>query len=226
MMGRMPRGGLEIRGPADGLLDDELLLTTRGATAADVTWKARLRDDDGRVWRAVAPTAGLLSGAWEPARRSGPPLAALRSLRPVAIDVRVEAADGRTASRTVTRRLLGEGVQRRRWRNASGVVLHLPAQHEPVATVIVHGDDDAPLLAAALLASRGVLALLVPRDGADAAAAELRSVPRAGEVAAIVDDLLPPGVPAVGQDIDDRARAWDQLLTGLGAVPARQRSDG
>src|SRR6478752_1658970 len=108
---------LELRGATDGLLLDEpWRLEVRGAGAAPLTWRARIRDDDGRVWRAEAGRPEDLAGAWSPAKRPAPgPVAALRSLRPVSVDVRAETADGRAAARTVTRRLVADGVRRRRW---------------------------------------------------------------------------------------------------------------
>src|SRR3954454_6145851 len=86
---------LEIRGAAPGLLDDPLLLEVGGAPAGSaLLWRARLRDDDGFVWRAEAPAADALAGAWAPAKPSAGAVAALRSLRAVDLDVRVEAPDG------------------------------------------------------------------------------------------------------------------------------------
>ena len=55
----LSHGALEISGASDGLLDDDLVLRVRGAgPEAEVTWRARFRDDDGRVWRAAASRAG------------------------------------------------------------------------------------------------------------------------------------------------------------------------
>src|SRR5690349_12785211 len=104
-MAAVVNGSLEISGMPDGLIDDDLLLRVRGA-GPDValTWRARLRDDDGRVWRASAARAEELASRWVPAKEGTGAIAALRSLRPVAIDVRAEAPDGRAAARTVTRR--------------------------------------------------------------------------------------------------------------------------
>src|SRR4051812_45401198 len=120
---------LEIRGAAPGLLDDPLLLEVGGAPAgAALTWRARLRDDDGFVWRAEATRPEELLTAWAPAKpQSAGPVAALRSLRPVAVDVRVEAPDGAASSRTVTRTLLAAGVKVRRWREGVTGSLHRPA---------------------------------------------------------------------------------------------------
>lgn len=219
-------GALEIRGPADGLLDDPLALRARGAgPGAALRWRARLRDDDHRVWRAEAARAEDLAVAWAPAKAAPTgPIAALRSLRPVAIEVRVEADDGRTATRTVRRRLVGEGVRVRRWREPFAATLHRPAG-DPAATVRVDasaGDDALAVatVAAALLASRGVLVLvLAPARGAAAtpadAAAALAAVPGAGEPVSI-DPPVPPGVPATSPG---PAGDWDALLARLGARP-------
>jgi len=220
-------GALEIRGPGDGLLDDPLALHARGAGPdAVLRWRARLRDDDHRVWRAEAARAEDLAGAWAPAKAAPTgPVAALRSLRPVAIEVRVEAADGRAATRTLRRRLVGEGVRVRRWREPFPATLLRPAG-QPAATALVDARTGADALAvatvaAALLASRGVLVLvLAPGRGtasatpADAAAA-LAAVPGAGDPVAI-DPPLPPGVPATNPC---SAEDWDALLTRLGARP-------
>jgi hypothetical protein len=90
---------LEIRGVRAGLLLDEpLLLSSAGD---DLLWRARYRDDDMRVWRAAAGRAEDLLAALGPAKPSSGPIAALASLRPVQIDVRVEAPDGRAAGRRV-----------------------------------------------------------------------------------------------------------------------------
>ncbi len=225
-------GALEIRGPADGLLDDPLALRARGTgPGATLRWRARLRDDDGRVWRAEAARAEELAGAWAPAKAApAGPAAALRSLRPVAIEVRVDAADGRGASRTVRRRLLGEGVTVRRWRApAPAATLYRPAPGAPpAATALLDATAggavlDRAVLAAALLASRGVLALVVappprgtaPAQALAAAAALLEAVPGAGAPTP-VDPPLPPGVPALAPDPPG---AWDALLARLGARP-------
>ena len=87
---------LELRGATDGeLLDEPWRVVARGAGGGPLTWRARIRDDDGRVWRAEATSPQGLAGAWAPAKRPAPgPVAALRSLRPVAIDLRAETADG------------------------------------------------------------------------------------------------------------------------------------
>lgn len=266
-------GALEIRGPALGLLDDPLEMQGRGlgGITNGVQWRGRLRDDDGRVWRAVAPWPQQLAARWAPAKSSARDVAALQSLRPVSLDLRVEAADGRTATRTFTRRLLGDGVRVRRWREGLAATLYLPAADAPRpagasdtaaagarATVTAGSSDPASTapgptaavvldatagedaavavaLAAALLASRGVLAFAVaaPRAGAPddpapllATAAELLAqIPAAADAPGGVQILpaplpLPPGVPSqIREDFTRRSAAWDELLARLGARP-------
>lgn len=265
---------LEPREPASGLLDEPFRMHARGAGGEDglpLTWRARLRDDEGRVWRASAERAAELPAAWAPAKASTGPLAGLQSLRPVAIDVRVESDDdGRVASRTVTRKLLADGVRVRRWRAGLAATLHLPAAATPCAVVVLDatggagatGREEVPggaeaiataALAAPLLASRGVLVLVVPpsgRNGAGgstggaagaagaagaggasserllaAAREQLAAVPAAaGAEIVSIAPLLPPGVPWSGDDdFGSRAAAWDALLATLGATP-RERS--
>lgn len=224
---------LELTGPAAALLDEPPRLRLRGAgAAAGVVWRARVRDDDGRVWRAQASSAAGLDAAWQPAKTPAAPQAALASLHPVRVEVRAELADGRAAARTVTRLLLGDAVRVRRWRGDVAASLVLPAG-PPAATLLVDatadpGDAAPALLAAALLASRGVLALVVPghprRPGAElvaGAAERLSAVPGAAvpRVRAAAEVPLPPGVPAAGGDPAGRAAAWDALLAELGAAP-------
>jgi hypothetical protein len=173
-------GALEIRGPARGLFDDPLALRARGAgPAGDLVWRARLRDDDDRVWRSRADRAEDLALAWVPVKDTTGPFASLHSLRPVGIDVRVESPDGRAAARTVTRVFVGDGVRVRRWRDGVAATLYLPAG-EPCATVLVDATAGPTQLAVAglaapLLASRGALVLTLAPG-------------RAGEPAG--DDLL------------------------------------
>jgi hypothetical protein len=122
-------GALELRGPTVALLDESLAVLVRGlgGNLDGLVWRARIRDDDSRVWRAVASRAQELPGAWAPAKSGAGAVAALQSLRPVSLDVRVEAPDGRGAARTFTRRLLGDGVRVRRWREGVAATLYLPA---------------------------------------------------------------------------------------------------
>ncbi len=249
---------LEISGPAAGLLDDDLVLRVRGAGPdAAVTWRARLLDDDGRVWRATAQRPEQLATRWVPAKEGTGAIAALRSLRPVAIEIRAEAADGRAAARTFTRVLAAEGVRSRRWRDGLAATLHAPPDAVVCATLVVDataGETELTVatLAAPLLASRGVLVLVVgaprgrsPRGaagGADpvttarerlatlpAAGAEILQLPVLDPFSAGVADedaiMLPPGVGARDPQSAAAARAvaWDALLHRLGARP-RERA--
>ena len=180
-----------------------------------------MRDDDGRVWKASARLARDLSLGWVPVKDGTGPVAALSSLRPVAVDVRAEASDGRSASRTVTRLLVGDGAKVRRWRQDDVVAtLHLPAG-EACAVVVLDATADGAALAAPLLASRGVLALVVAA-GMEAAREQLAAVPAAaGRPAETLADVgIPPGVgvrDSMGEAAA-RAEAWDALLARLGAV--------
>lgn len=249
---------LELTGPPEDLIDEPLVLRVRGSGgAAGLTWRARVRDDDGRVWRAIAPDAAGLGGAWVPAKSSTDALMALGSLRPVELELRVEAPDGRAASRTLVRRLLAPGVRRRRWREgALTAVLHLPVGDEPVPAVVLDatGGEDVlavATLAAPLLASRGVVALVVapPRRGdGEAALAEavtrLAAIPAAAgppqvlpvhgaQATPVADGAsvgLPPGIGVRGagagpQAAQERAVAWDTLLAALGARPRVRPGD-
>jgi hypothetical protein len=231
---------LEIRGVRAGLLLDEPLLLS--AVGDELLWRARYRDDDSRVWRAAASRACDLMAALWPAKPSTGPIAALASLRPVRIDVRVEAPDGRAAGRAVTRLLVADGVRLRRWRDGglSGT-LHLPAASAtaPCATVVVDGTDGprhgvVATLAGPLVASRGALVLTLAAGSVEEARERLRSVPGATEpaVLAAADPLdvdappdgavvLPPGVGVRGEAegaAAGRPAAWDELLARLGAV--------
>lgn len=232
---------IEIRGAATGLLDDPLLLSARGTGGAEgLLWRARFRDDDGRVWQASGASAEQLAGAWRPAKASTEGLAALQSLRPLRVEVHVEAPDGRSATRTFTRAFVGEGVRVRRWREPGlSATLCRPAG-EPCATVAIDATSGAEAaavaaLAAPLLASRGVLALVVPppRDRVSAedalrlARERLAAVPGAGADIAVLEAVLPPGIAAREADgtaaVSARADAWDALLAGLGARPRAPR---
>lgn len=211
----MLRRVLEIRTEADALLGTPLATGLRGAgeQAGGVRWMARLRDDDGRVWRAEAGAAAALGTAWT-CGDAPPPCAALRSLRPAEIEVRAQLPDGRSASRTVRRRLLADGVEVRRWRDRAplAVTLYLPAERPATGVVLLdqHAGEPVPWLpvAAALLASRGPLVATATTAGAgrragqaDAIAdlaAALQALPQAGGAAAAVltEVPLPPGLPA------------------------------
>jgi hypothetical protein len=199
---------LEISGPDNALLDEPFALRARGAGPdAHVVWHARLRDDDGLVFRARADRAEDLPAAW----RGKAEQAALGSLRPLRIDVRAEAADGQAASRTITRRLLGDGVRIRRWRDDVRATLYLPADEEPVATVLVTGDPAAA--AVALMASRGVLVLVLPGGDLAAARERLAAVPGATTATILEGPAvpIPPGAPG-----GSRA-AWETHLAELSA---------
>lgn len=200
----------------------------RGAGDQTIVWRGRLRDDDGRVWRAKALTARELTARWAPSKPGAAPVAALWSLRPVAIDVHAEAADGQSASRTVTRLVVGEGVRLRRWKDGLAATLCLPAEPAAGAVALVDAtagpeDATAAALAGPLLASRGVLALVVAGGDLDGARERLAAVPSAaGRAVEPVPALLPPGVGVQGADDAagaERAAAWDALLARLGAVP-------
>jgi hypothetical protein len=211
---------LDIRGAAPGLLDDPMLLEVSGAPpGASLLWRARVRDDDGFVWKAQGETPDALS--WVPAKPSSAgAIAALRSLRPVEVDVRVEDPDGAAAFRSLTRTLLAEGVRARRWRDAVAGTLYLPPAAGGAAILDVQANDaEVVPLAAALLASRGVLVFALTRGTPDAARRALAAVPSAPEEVAIVEAVpLPPGVPA--RTRRDPAE-WDALLERLGALPRR-----
>jgi hypothetical protein len=229
---------LSIRGVRAGqLLDEPLLLSAAGD---GLRWRARYRDDDLRVWRAAAGRAEELLTGFLPSKPSTGPIAALASLRPVQIDVRVEAPDGRAAGRAVTRLLVAPGVRLRRWRfGGLAGVLHLPATAPACATLVVDGSGGANEavvagLAGPLLASRGALVLCVTAGSLDEAIERLADVPGAEEpvAAAAADPLsgapapasvpLPPGVGVSGEPdggAPARTAAWDALLAGLGATP-------
>jgi hypothetical protein len=230
---------LEIRGAAPGLLDDPLLLDVGGAPPnTALVWRGRFRDDDGFVWRAAAPRSEGLSTAWVPAKPTAGPVAALRSLRTLDVDVRVEGPDGSAASRTIARRLLDEGVRVRRWRDDVAGALHLPAR--PVGSAILI-DATAPAtdhiaagipLAAALLASRGVVVLVVtggkgdPLPAARERLAAVPGTPDAIDTYTAAEVPLPAGVGLRGEDQPGavaRAEAWDTLLARVGARPRAHR---
>jgi hypothetical protein len=197
---------LELRGAAPGLLDDPLLLEVGGAAPSSVLlWRTRIRDDDGFVWRGEG--AALDALRWT---AKGGDFAALRSLRPVELEVRVEDPDGATATRTLTRTLLDPATKVRRWKEGVTGRLFLPPG--AAATLVVTGESDTSALTAALLASRGVRVFLA--TGGDPDALPFPD-PRRLDAAALP---VPPGLPArVAPD----AAAWDALLADLGATPRR-----
>ncbi|HST55061.1 MAG TPA: hypothetical protein VLJ42_04075 [Solirubrobacteraceae bacterium] len=208
-----------------GLLDDPLLLRARGAGPEDeLVWRARYRDDDARVWRATAARAPHLHETWEPAKAGTGPLAALLSLRPVSIDVRVESPDGRTASRTLSRRLLAEGVRVRRWRDGLTATLYRPAGDAYRATVLIDASSGSQqtvvaALAGSLLASRGVLALAVApaRKSAESARAGLRAA--TGSAALDVARERLAAVPGVSAEIQVLS-VLDPFADAVGVDPA------
>jgi hypothetical protein len=236
------RRPLELRGGGIALLDEPLALEVRGAAPDErLGWRARIRDDDGRVWRAEAEDPAALLHAWAPAKAGTGAVAALLSLRPVELEVRVETPDGRTAARTLTRQLAADGVKLRRWRDGLAATLHLPrsaagapeaaagaAAPAPTAPVLFDATDGAEeaALAAPLLASRGVVVLVVgppPRgtsaeDALASARERLAAVPAVTGDPVLVDAVLPPGVPA-REPAAHAAAAWDALLERLGASP-------
>jgi hypothetical protein len=214
---------LEIRGLAPGLLDEPLLLDVGGAPpGAPLTWRARLRDDDGFVWRAEADRPEDLLTAWAAAKpRSAGPVAALRSLRPVDVDVRVEAPDGTAAARTATRTVLAPDVRVRRWR--AGVTGSLYRPGAPVAALAVDARDGGPAataalpVAAALLASRGVL--VFTRTGGRGDEDPLAALPAAPAARRDLDAAALPLPPGLGGPADPAG--WDALLADLGAIARR-----
>lgn len=256
---------LELSGRPEGLLDDLLDLRVRGTGGADgLVWRGRIRDDEGRVWRAIADRVQDLPSAWVPAKSSTGMLMALTSLRPVQLQVRVEAPDGRAATRPLTRRLVADGVRIRRWRGEVPAVLHLPAGDGPFPSVVLdatgerhhrggESDEDTSdsiavaSLAASLLASRGVLALVVvsaPRTDPQAllhcalerlgSVPSVQSPPRVLRVLDSTQDghgcspgtvvVTPPGVGVRGvgagpEAAAARAATWDALLAAVGAAP-------
>jgi hypothetical protein len=246
---------LELSGSPEGLLDDPLALRVRGSGGAEgLVWRGRIRDDDGRVWRAIADRQEGLLGAWVPAKSSTSMLMALTSRRPVELEVRVEAPDGRAATRTLRRLLVADGVRIRRWRGAAPGVLHLPAAEGAASPTLVldattgEGDAEAvATLAAPLLASRGVMALVVgPAGRLEPAAAlaqaleVLAAVPSAAAAPTVLRVLgsqedgagsepgtvvvTPPGVGVRGAGAGPeaaaaRAATWDALLAAVGATP-------
>jgi hypothetical protein len=216
-------GALELRAAPDELLDAPLEASVRGAGGGELLWRARAQDDDGRVWRASAARPEELTAAWAPAKATTGEVAALRSLRPLAVELRAEASDGRATARTVRRRLLADGVKVRRWKDGVAGTLLLPGRDGPCAAVAVTEAvvPDALLPAAALLASRGVLvfAAASEQDG-ELALRLLASIPAAGRAERpprLIPPLpLPPGLPTrAAAD----AAAWDALLAELGAGP-------
>ena len=199
---------LELRGAAPGLLDEPLLLEVGGAApGSTLIWRARIRDDDGFVWRGEGASLDALR--WT-AKADG--VAALRSLRPVELEVRVEDADG-TATRTLTRTVLdrgGEGAALEGGRDRAPA----PRPPTPPRRCVVDGEEPHTLVAAraAGLARR---ARLRARRAATRRALPLRRT----RAPARRRSRVPPGLPA--RDDAPDAAAWDALLADLGATPRR-----
>jgi hypothetical protein len=204
---------VSVREPASRLLDEPFVLRARADAGDVLTWRARLRDDDGRVWKAAADSPAGLTAAWEPAKPHETGVAALQSLRPVQVDVRVEAPDGRAAGRKLTRLLLADGVKARRWRDGLTATVYLPA--EPVGSAVVL-EAAASATPAALLASRGVTALVVTGGDLDLARERLAALPSVADAGVAALDQV-PAPPNTGAGTD--AAAWDALLERLGARP-------
>ena len=210
-----------MREPRSRLLDEPFVLRARADPGDELLWRARYRDDDGRIWKAAAPAAADLVFAWEPAKPQTGPIAPLASLRPLNVDVRVEAGDGRAAGRQVTRQLLAEGVRARKWRDGLAATLYLPADPAGSALVLdATGAPTSPAPAAALLASRGVLVLAVTEGDVGVALERLAAVPSAPADVATEVALIPPNVGVAGDDsARERVAAWDALLERAGARP-------
>lgn len=205
----MSEPSLQLSAVPVALLDEGLTGTRlRGAgEQPDAVWRAKLHDDEGRVWRGIGPSPAALAGAWVPAKSSTGELAAHASLRPIQVEVRVELPDGRALARAVTRRLLTDDVRVRRWRDDLVASLYRPGGDGPFPAVVLdatavaaatdgesEGDGSVVAigaLAGALLASRGVLVLVVgpPPRGQDGASVDalklgverLAALPAAGE---------------------------------------------
>ena len=128
---------LEIRGPAQALVDEPLDFDVRGGGEQPAHWRARFRDDDEKVWRADGPSP-LQLGAWT--AKQSEARVALASLHPLRLDMRVDVEDGRGASRTFTRQFLADGVRMRRCRT-QGLAVETLSQYAlgPVSPGLVLG---------------------------------------------------------------------------------------
>jgi len=240
---------LELTGPQVALVDEPLTVRLRGlgedAGDGDVLWRARLRDDDGRVWRASAERPEHLPAGLKPAKSGTGRVPALGSLHPIRLDLHAEAPDGRSAKRTFERRLLGDGARLRRWREPGlRGTLALPApgtaRHERALLVDARvpggADPDGALvlsafvapLAIAVLASRGVVALaLSEADDLAAALERLAAIPGLSGEPRVVRalgagdvPLLPPGIPLLGEGRsarEARTDRWWSLAPRTGA---------
>jgi hypothetical protein len=236
---------LELSGPPVALVDEPLDVRLRGLGEVEVDpedefggilWRARLRDDDGRVWRATADAPEHLPAGLAPAKPGTGPVPALGSLHPIRLDVHAEAPDGRSAKRTFERRLLADGVQVRRWKEKElRSSVFLPAPGDPAQPFLIDarlGDDAGELetlaafvapLAAAVLASRGRPTLVVSDlddlapalerlEGLRGAAGRPR-VLRALGAGDVV--LLPPGLPVLDEGAAARQARRDRWLSLL-----------
>jgi hypothetical protein len=206
---------LELRGGGPALLDEPLAFEVRGAPPeTPLSWRARVRDDDGIVWTARADSAHeLVDAPW----RGGGRVAAMSSLRHVLLGVRAEAPEGAAVARELDRHVVGSGVRVRRWREDGLAATLFRPEATPSATALVGGGAPAAHwpVAAALLASRGVLVLLLTRGARADVTERLAAVPGADE-ALVLDGLpIPAGVPSP----TPTAAAWDDLLHRLGARP-------
>ncbi len=242
---------LELAGPAVALIDEPLDVRVRGlgeSDADDLLWRARLRDDDGRVWKATAERPEHLAAGLAPAKPGTGPVPALGSLHPVRLDVHVEAGDGRGAKRTFERRFLADGVRVRRWREKDlrGTLMLPPASGAPAGSQALLVDARLPdtaagdpqrllaalvaPLAAAVLASRGRVVLVIGDDVPDLAPAleRLAAVPGASGTPRVVRalgaggvPLLPPGIPVLGESRAQREARNDRWwsVAGGAAVP-------
>lgn len=209
---------LEIRGAGPGLLDTPLGMRVRGSGGQDVRWRARYKDDDGRIWRANALSSEDLHRFWSPAKRTATGIAALQSLRPVRMEIRVELEDGRGASLTLERRLLADGVKVRRWKDDTTATLFRPAEPTGVQLLIDAGTAgaDHAAFAGALLASRGAVVLAV-FAGLDAAREQFAALAPDPVVLAGDDVPVPPGVGVAEEDdAAPRLQAWADLRVRLG----------
>lgn len=238
---------LELSGPSAALIDEPLDVRLRGLGEIEsdpdddfggVLWRARLRDDDGRVWRATADAPAHLAAGLAPSKPGTGRVPALGSLRAVQLDVHAEAPDGRGAKRTFERRLLGDGVRVRRWkeRELRGTAFLPTVGAAPTQPLLIDARTDATStdlgllaafvapLAAAVLASRGRATVVVSelddlgpvleRLGQLKAARDEPRVLRALGAGDVV--LLPPGVPMLDEGPAARTARSDRWASILG----------
>lgn len=240
---------LELSGAPVALVDEPLDVRLRGLGELDVDpddefggvlWRARLRDDDGRVWRATADAPQHLPAGLAPSKPGTGRVPALGSLHPIRLDVHAEAPDGRGAKRTFERRLLADGVRVRRWKEpelrgtaylpapgaAAAQPLLIDARTDPQASELAVLAAFVAPLAAAVLASRGRPVLVVSEldDLAPAldrlgqlkvAAGEPRVVRALGAGDVV---LLPPGIPMLDEGATARAARRDRWASLVAPV--------